>query len=624
MRFGRADTLTDLDYGYLFKKRKFPMSQFLTITILAMFCQKFVPTANQQHFAHVYFSRPQNELLGDELAETSATAVFVQAADFVANGAIDSDKAILETVVRQTHESLQRELRSRDLDELVDLNPKLFLPSLQETREIGRREKRRKNAGADLLEFNHWELQAIATALDNLPPELSVEVRCAMERIKLTRVGLINYLKLMAKSEEASGLPDRSTLYTAAFSSELAASRRRLDSQLLTYYRNVLKALPVRVQQQLQRQLGFTLDEVPQWQFSHRSNQNEILGPADHPLIGIGRHAKFSWDESWEKSDSRYLTSRFGTMQDGQRGQIGLIAQLPPAYCVNAAHAVSAIRQIDILLLRNESPGENKLTSEQVMFLQHHRELLARWETEVVSLTMAEWDIVLGGEQRSEPVRLYISELGTVKGRQPVHQITNAKRPAAIPPVLWLDGRIGNLGALRFLKEIGALGWFAEISESQWAQINELDDAYSSTNQKDSQNSLRLQRELFEKLNEILTPGQAVSVFQFMYLQIGTATYFSHPGVANEYGLLPEEREFFFNAVQQEFSLLQKLTRHEIQSVLEGTLSVLSPAEVTRLEARLGLSMDQVIDVYKYADWNGLVQLGQPRDNFYFMFGNRY
>lgn len=600
------------------------MSQFLMISILAMFCQECVPTTNQRHFAHVYFSRPQNELLGDELAETSATAVFVQAADFVANGAIDSDKAILETVVRHTHESLQRELTSRKLDELVNLNPKLFLPSLHETREIGRREKRRKDVAADFLEFNRWELQEITTALDNLPPELSVKVRCAIERIKLSRVGLINYLKLMANSEEASGLPDRSTRCAAAFSSELAASRSRLDSQLLTYHRNVLKALPVRVQQQLERQLGFTLAEVPQWQFSHRLNQDEILGPADHPLIGIGRHATFSWDERWAKSDSRYLTSRFGTMQDGQRGQIGLIAQLPPAYCVNAAHAAPAIRHIDILLLRNESPGENKLTSDQVMFLQLHRELLARWETDVVSMTMAEWDIVLGGEQRSEPVRLYLSELGTVEGRQPVHQITDAKRRAAIPPVLWLDGRIGNLGALRFLKEIGALGWFAEISESQWAQINELDDAYSSTNQKDSRNSLRLQRELLEKLNQILTPGQAVSVFQFMYLQIGTATYFSHPGVANEYGLLPEEREFFCNAVQQEFLVLQKLTRHEIQKVLEGTLSMLSSTEVTRLETQLGLSIDEIIDVYKYADWNGLVQLGDTQDNFYFMFGNRY
>lgn len=600
------------------------MFQLLTVSMLTILCQEFSPNSNQQHFAHIYFSRPQNELLGNELEETSATAVFVQAANFVAKGAIDSDAEMLETVVRQTYESLQRELKFRNLDDLVDLNPQLFFRSLQKSREVGRLAKRREDIASELLEFNRWELQAIATALDNMPPELSVEVCCAIERIKLSRVGLINYLKLMPKCEEDTGFPDSSTQYVAAFSSALAASRRKLDPHLLTYYRNVLGALPVRVQQRLESQLGFPLDEVPQWHFSHRSNQNEILGPADHPLFAIGGSAKFSWEESFAKSDSRYMISRFGTMQDYQRRQIGLIAQLPPAYCLNAVHAISAIRQIDSLLLRNGQPGERELTPNQVMFLQLHRELLARWETEVVSLTMAEWDVILGGELRSDPVRLYVSELGTVEGRKSVHQTTNPKRPAAIPPVLWLDGRIGNLGALRFLKEIGALGWFAEISESQWGQINELDEAYSSTSRKDTQHSLRLQRELFEELNQILTPGQAVSVFQFMYLQIGTATYFSHPGVANEYGILPEEREFFFNAVQQKFSVLQKLVRHEIQRVLERTLSMLSPAEVTRLETRLGLSVDEIIDVYKYAGWNGLVQLEQPQDKYYFMFGNRY
>jgi len=623
MRFGRADTLTD-DHGFLYKKTKVLMFQLLTISMLTIICQEFSPNSNQQHFAHIYFSRPQNELLGNELEETSATAVFVQAANFVAKGAIDSDAEMLETAVRQTYESLQRELQFRNLDKLVDLNPQLFLRSLQKSREVGSLAQRREDIASELLEFSRWELQAIATALDNMPPELSVEVCCAIERIKLSRVGLINYLKLLAKSEEDAGFPDKSSQSVAAFSSALAASRTKLDPHLLTYYRNVLGALPVRVQQRLECQLGFPLDEVPQWHFSHRSNQNEILGPADHPLFGIGRHAKFSWEESFAKSDSRYMISRFGTMQDYQRRQICLIAQLPPAYCLNAVHAISAIRQIDILLLRNGQPGERELTPKQVMFLQLHRELLARWETEVVSLTMAEWDVILGGELRSEPVRLYISELGTVEGRKSVHQITNSKRPATIPPVLWLDGRIGNLGALRFLKEIGAIGWFAEISESQWDQINELDEVYSSTSRKDTQHSLRLQRELFEKLNQILTPGQAVSVFQFMYLQIGTATYFSHPGVANEYGILPEEREFFFNAVQQEFSVLQKLVRHEIQRVLERTLSMLSPAEVTRLETRLGLSVDEIIDVYKYAGWNGLVQLEHPQDKFYFMFGNRY
>ena len=578
------------------------------------------------------FSIRTFEGASSNLSNLSATSVAISAMENRAHALDDSSRLVVLNRSIAIQESIRKRLDADGLTDYTNLESMLLRANsgsighrgnaVPKVRELT---KLRNSKLSDFDNFVIQEQKLIAENLNELSPHLRDLVKQAMEQIKYGRVGYVNYLMLATQEGNMTVSPMVINVVRREFQKELDSSQVVLEEMLVKYYANVLAGLPVHVQKQFAGQIGFSLLEFPKWISAHRDSKWQITEACGMPLYQYGNGfdpKSFTWEE--KASDSQLVKSvllRFGRIDEMR---IPLLMRMSSSFhdrYISAEMLGTAIRKIDRFLVLVSAPDYEKTASaKQIETVTFYRDLLAAWSVGPVDLTLADWDYILASETASEPVRLHLGSLANPETRQLPH--IGEPLYFGAPQLRFLNGRMGN--PVSQLKVGGLLSRFTDLSVEQVQAINGLESQYPAMSIAEQEIDFDRQREVFSKLDQILTPAQSVAVFRSLLLRIGVGTYFMHPGVAAEYGMTPNERETFHSSLMTAVEELLQAEQAEIARVLKRVFERLPAENIKELERNLGLSLEELIAVHQRLLWAPMARNTRSITSYYYLFDEPY
>jgi len=605
----------------------------LNIGILTVLSLVLTELGNHIHLMQGVPNRAFEGTRLDLIGDLSAKAIFVCATADVAGILDDERKSILQQASQRLEDRVAASLAAEGLSGFINLElERLKASSLSlasGNTPLLRIEELTKLRGRRAADFDRYvihEQKLITNALNELPTDLREPVKQAMERIKYGRVGHLNYLLLASQEGTLSLAPATSAAIKREFQNEINSSQAELEKRLLQYHQNVLAALPHRVQDQLAGHLGFPLSELPAWLAAHRSSKWNILGASGMPLFqfdGGYQVRPFEWTVSISETQLlKDVLLRFGRMDELQLPLITQVARGPYYGLLTDEMLKQTTRNLDRFLVL-VSNGEEEVTPEQIESVSFYRDLIHEWLHGPVSLSLEDWDYILAPETADQPVRVYIGSLSKVVERRPVPRITKPTDHGR-PPLGFLNGRTQFANPVALLKSYRGLDWFAEISVEQRKAIHSLEAKYELQADVTPEVALHRQRDFFAELDGILTPGQSVTIFQYLFTRIGLGTYFMHPGVAAEYGMTADERTAFYTTLMSEVNKLQEAEQTEISRVLTKVFKLLTDENRKELEQNLGLSIDELILAHQQLMWSHMAHCQTPKMGFYELFDEEY
>ncbi|MBL8891860.1 MAG: hypothetical protein JNL67_17930 [Planctomycetaceae bacterium] len=433
-------------------------------------------------------------------------------------------------------------------------------------------------------EFRQWELTQVEQLLDDLPSELEVKVRLALERCRLVQFGLPNYIRWMAADGEVQWTEDQLI--------QLQDQLRRNESQMLDslkfevaeFDRKFLQRLPTAARQTLQRRLGFSLDQLPAWRRTMPwTNFSQLWLPFEGKVK--------SPDEAYRRL-SHLLDHRITEHSSYPLSQ-NLMERVPLSE-MKREYGMSRYTPLEIetaardLFERLRGPANSIADNkhlEQANYLAEIR-LMEQWLRNETVNDLDDWDQMYRSTTNYHEEFGHIGELEDVRGRTPSKHLADYAFPT--PRAVYLAKSMNRWIGL----PADLHGTFAIELDLTDIQRNHLSQFWYKKLKADQLKWDEI-RAMFPKLQKeletVLTPQQTVIGFQCVVAGWGPFPIMMHPDAAEDYGLSPEDRVALKSFAQTERARIEQNQLASVRRSYQTVIASLEPKTRQLLCEKVGL-----------------------------------